>query len=109
MLWGCRRQGSGKRLGGLISHISLNSPISRSCRIEVAERGASCLPGGIRLAGRDARAPLRAGVKTKIGALLRAPIWNNLAMSYFPTGTARSIIGAMELNCRVRNGNGWVL
>jgi hypothetical protein len=30
-------------------------------------------------------------------------------MSYFPAATDRSIIGAAELNCRVRNGNGWDL
>jgi hypothetical protein len=38
-----------------------------------------------------------------------ALVLKNLAMSYFPAGTARSIIGAAELNCRVRNGNGWDL
>ena len=35
--------------------------------------------------------------------------FENLAMSYFPAATDRSIIGAAELNCRVRNGNGWDL
>ena len=33
----------------------------------------------------------------------------NLAMSYFPAARGRSIIGAAELNGRVRNGNGWIL
>ena len=30
-------------------------------------------------------------------------------MSYFPTPKGCSIIGAAELNGRVRNGNGWIL
>ena len=36
-------------------------------------------------------------------------VFKNLAVSYFPTPRERSIIGAAELNCRVRNGDGWVL
>ena len=36
-------------------------------------------------------------------------VLKNLAMSYFPAARGRSIIGAAELNGRVRNGDGWIL
>ena len=37
------------------------------------------------------------------------PLWFVLALPIFPVRLQTSIFGAGELNCRVRNGNGWTL